>query len=212
MTNYINVNDIEKLIKDGKIKHIFIDYDEVMVKSIKAVLDQLNERYNTAYITGDCTTWNMNNLFSNLSEIELLEIFDSVRFFDEVEMYEGVYEFINKYFDMITVVSKGLDTNLYLKKLWLDKYFPTIDFIGLEGTVMDKSMVKMGLNTVHIDDNQSNLWSTDAEYKILFENVPNAEWNKDWEITDDKGEFSILGDEFHGKTYYEKRFIMKGWE
>ena len=180
MNKYINVNNIEQMIDEGKIKRIFLDYDCTMVNSIEAILNQLNEKYNTGYITEQCTTWNFENLFPNLSENELLEIFDSTRFFEEVKMYEGVWDFVNKYFNMITVVSKGLETNLYLKSKWLNKYFPSIDFIGLEGVVMDKSMVNMGLGAVHIDDNQDNLISTNAEYKILFENVPNAEWNNRW--------------------------------
>lgn len=177
---YINVNYIERLIKEEKIKHIFLDYDCTMVNSIEAVLNQLNERYNTAYVTEECTTWNFQNLFPDLKEEELLEIFDSVRFFEEVKMYEGVYDFINKHFDMITVVSKGLDTNLYLKGKWLNKYFSNINFIPLEGIVMNKSMVNMGKKSIHIDDNQDNLFSTNAEYKVLYKNVKDAEWNKRW--------------------------------
>lgn len=197
---YINVSYIEQLIKDGKIKRIFLDYDCTMVNSIEAVLNQLNERYNTAYITEDCTTWNFSNLFPDLTEVELLEIFDSVRFFDEVKMYEGVWEFVNKHLDMITVVSKGLETNLYLKRKWINKYFPTIDFVGLEGTIMDKSMVNMGLGSLHIDDNEKNLWSTNSEYKILYENVPNTEWNSGWIDTP------------FPATEYEQRFIMNNWK
>ena len=177
---YINVNNIEQMIRNGEITRIYLDYDCTIVDSIEACLNQLNELYNTAYITEDCTTWNFNNLFPNLEEDELLKIFDSPRFFNEVKMYEGVYDFINKYFDMITIVSKGLKDNLYLKSKWLNKYFPSIDFIGLEGVVMDKSMVNMGLGAVHIDDNQDNLISTNAEYKVLFENVKDAEWNNNW--------------------------------
>jgi hypothetical protein len=109
---YINVNDIEQMIEDGRIKHIYLDFDCTMVDSITAVLSQLNERYGTSYIASDCTTWNFSNLFPNLSEVELLEIFDSVRFCDEVKMYEGVYEFIIKHLEIITVVSNRLETNL----------------------------------------------------------------------------------------------------
>lgn len=202
---YINVNEIEQMIADGRIKRIFLDYDCTMVDSITAVLSQLNERYETSYIASDCTTWNFHNLYPILSEIDLLEIFDSVRFFEEVKMYDGVSDFINRHFDMITVVSKGLETNLYLKSKWLNKHFPSIDFVGLEGTNMDKSMVKMGRNSLHIDDNQDNLKSTDAEYKIMFVNVENAEWNDKWTV--EQGRYAIRRD-----GYWEKRFKMDGWK
>ena len=183
-----------------------------MVDSIKAVLNQLNERYNTTYETKDCNTWNMKNLFPNLNEIELLEIFDSERFFEEVEMYNGVYKFINKHLDITTVVSKGLSMNLYLKEKWIQKHFQFIKFIGLDGTIMDKSMVDMGLKALHIDDNQDNLFSTTAEYKLLYENVPNTDWNDEWDTTDEDGEFNILGDPWHSPiVYHEKRFIMNSW-
>lgn len=209
---YINVNDIERLIEDGKIKHIYLDFDETCTNSIDSVLIQLNRRYGTNYNMYDVNTWNFNNIFPNLKSIEIEEIFDSGEFFDRLTWKSGVGKFIEKHLDIITIVTKGNAMNLLLKELWIKHKFPTIDFIGLEGTVMDKSMVDMGLGTVHIDDNQSNLYSTDSEYKIMFENIPNAEWNNDWLETDAEGEFRVLGDLFHGKVYYEKRFTMKGWE
>lgn len=202
---YINVNDIEQMISDGKIKHIYLDFDETCVNSIDSVLIQLNRRYGTNYNMYDVNTWNFNNIFPNIVSIEIEEIFDSREFFDRLTYKDGVGKFIEKHLDIITIVTKGNAMNLLLKELWIKHKFPTIDFVGLEGTVMDKSMVKMGLGALHIDDNQDNLKSTDAEYKIMFVNVENAEWNDKW--TAEKGRYEIRRD-----GYWEKRFKIKGWE
>lgn len=198
---YTNIKDIEALNVDN----IYLDYDCTMVDSIKTVLNQLNERYNTAYITSDCTTWNFNNLFPTLTECELLEIFDSERFFEEVEFYEGMLEFINRNYDKITIVTCGLTMNLYRKEQWIRKFFPNIKFIGIDSVVMDKSSVKMGKNSMHIDDNQDNLRSTDAEYKVMFVNVEDANWNDKW--TAEKGGYAMRRD-----GYWEKRFKINSWK
>ena len=177
---YINVNDIEQMIKSGKIKRIFLDMDECVVNSIDSVLIQLNRRFDTCYFMNDVNTWNMTNLFPTLKSIEIEEIFDSAEFFDSLTWKDGAFDFVNRHHDIISIVTKGNALNLARKEEWIRIVFPSIDFIGLEGTVMDKSMVNMGLNTVHIDDNQDNLFSTNAEYKILFENVKDTEWNNKW--------------------------------
>lgn len=198
---YTNIKDIEALNVDN----IYLDYDCTMVDSIKAVLNQLNERYNTAYVTSDCATWNFNNLFPDLTECELLEIFDSERFFEEVEFYEGMWEFINRNHDKITIVTCGLAMNLYRKEQWIRKFFPNIKFIGIDSVIMDKSSVKMGKNSMHIDDNQDNLRSTDAEYKVMFVNVEDANWNDKW--IDEKGRYAIRRD-----GYWEQRFKINSWK
>lgn len=205
---YTNIKDIEALNVDN----IYLDYDCTMVDSIKAVLNQLNERYNTAYITSDCTTWNFNNLFPDLTECELLEIFDSERFFEDVELYEGMWEFINRNHDKITIVTCGLAMNLYRKEQWIRKFFPNIKFIGIDSVVMDKSSVKMGKNSMHIDDNQDNLRSTDAEYKVMFVNVKDANWNDKWtaEKTDIRG--TKYGYGIRRDGYWEQRFKINSWK
>ena len=177
---YINVNDIEQIIRDGEITHIYLDFDECVVDSIDSVLIQLNRKYETSYNMYDTKKWNLNDIFPKITSEEIEDVFDSREFFDNLRWKDGAIEFIDKYHDMITIATKGKHLNLIRKEVYIRKPFPSIDFIGLEGTVMDKSMVNMGLGAVHIDDNQDNLISTNAEYKVLFENVKDAEWNNNW--------------------------------
>lgn len=179
--NCITVNDIENLIKEGKIKHVFLDVDECVTDSITSVLLQLNRRFNTNFKTSDVTTWDMTNCFPNIKSIEIEEIFDSKEFFNNLKFKDGAYSFVKQHRNIITFLSKGNALNLARKQRWLTTFFPDVEFIGIEGTEPDKSSVNMGYGDAHIDDNQRNLMSTTAEYKILFDNVPNAEWNKDWE-------------------------------
>jgi len=45
--------------------------------------------------------------------------------------------------------------------------------------VMDKSSVDMS-NGIFIDDVEDNLFSSNAKLKVLYENIPNADWNSKW--------------------------------
>ena len=183
-------------IEENNIKHIYLDYDETLVDSIEAVLKQLNPRYGTNFKPNECKTWNFTNLFPNLKEIELEEIFDSEQFFEDVKWKDGALSFIGKFHDKITIVSNGYSKNLYLKERWIREYFPDIKFIGCEFGVMDKSEIEMGDRDLFIDDNQDNLLSSTASYCVLFENVKGSDWNDCWE---------------DGNDYFGKDRTMKGW-
>lgn len=178
---YINVKNIDEMIDKCEINHIYLDFDEVASESIDAVLIQLNDRFHTAYKMSDIHKWDFSDCFPSIHGSDILEIFDSKKFFDDLKWKDGAIEFIEKYKDIITIPTKGNKMNLYLKEIYIRSYFKDIDFIGLDGTNADKSMVRMGEGSLHIDDNESNLYSTNAQYKILFENVPNAEWNMNWD-------------------------------
>ena len=158
---------------------IFCDADETLFNSIDSVLIQLNRRFSTNYTMSEVTEWDFKNIFPQITSIEIEEIFDSVEFFDNLTWKDGALDFIHKYYDDITIVTCGNATNLYLKELFIRHWFPSIKFIGIESTVMDKSSVDMS-GGIMIDDNQKNLWSCNADYKILFENVPRADWNDEW--------------------------------
>ena len=58
---------------------------------------------------------------------------------------------------------------------------------------------------MHIDDNQNNLRSTDAEYKVMFVNVEDANWNDKW--TAEKCRYAIRYD-----GYCEQRFKINSWK
>lgn len=202
----ITVNDIIKINP----KHIYLDVDETLIDSIDAVLLQLNRRYGTDYKSNQVNTWNFTNLFPNITSIEIEEIFDSEEFFETVKWKDGAIDFVKRFHDKITIVTCGNATNLYLKEKFIRNIFPNIDFIGLESTVMDKSSVPMGQGDMMIDDNQDNLYSVDAEYKILFENIPNADWNNTWY----ENQNFWLRRQTCGyiiTSYYIKNYKMKAW-
>jgi len=67
---------------------------------------------------------------------------------------------------------------------------------------MDKSSVLMGKGDIMIDDNQENLFSVDAEYRILFENIPNTDWNNEWYDG---------GSPFNLYNYTFKNYTMNAW-
>ena len=60
-------------------------------------------------------------------------------------------------------------------------------------------------NGIFIDDNEKNLFTSNAEIKILFKNIENTEWNSKWD-GDYVGNFNDL--EFYVRLlsfmYYDR--------
>lgn len=170
----------------GKL-HIYIDFDEVLVNSIQANLDILNKKYNTNFKPQDVKTWNFRDCFPQLDDDEIEEVFNNPSFFDLLEWKDGARDFLDWYGDLedllhvnkITLVTKGNKENLSLKTDWLEEQgYHWLSYIGLPLN-KSKSSIDMG-DGILIDDNQDNLNESNARIKILYENYPNTEWNKDW--------------------------------
>lgn len=168
--------------------HIYIDFDEVLVNSIQANLDILNKRYSTNFKPQEIKTWNFKDCFPQLKDDEIEDIFNAIRFFDNLTWKKGAKDFLKKYKNIITLVTKGNSQNLELKAKWLEEQgFGWLPYIGLP---LNKSKGSIDMsNGILIDDNQDNLNESNAQIKILYQNYPNCEWNKNWDgvyVTDFK--------------------------
>jgi len=167
---------------------LFIDFDEVLADSIKAVLQILNKKYNRNVTESEVLSWNFVNVFPETDGEEISRIFDEPEFWDYVTFKSGAKAFMEFAFQCplisdITIVSVGRKNNLiykeeFIKNVWGDK----VKFVGVfsHECVSDKSSVDMR-GGLFVDDNQNNLFSSNADIKILFQNTPNAEWNNKWQ-------------------------------
>ncbi len=190
-----------------KIDKIFLDFDDTMVDSSKVIVELLNRRFGTHEDVANLNTWNYTNLFPTIKGIEIEELFDSAEFFELLEWKEGAVDFINKFHDIITIVSKGNEMNLYRKELWIRETFPNIKFIGLESDV-SKSSIDMGKGDCIIDDCADNLLDVKAEHRIMFESFKHVEWNEKFY----NYKYNKEPSNYHYFIYYIKNYIMDNWK
>lgn len=89
-----------------------------------------------------------------------------------------LYDLTEKY--QVIICSIGSKENIAYKSLWLNENLNFIDdviLISNKGIKMDKSIVDMS-NSTFVDDNEKNLYSSNATRKIAFGKV--FDWNKAW--------------------------------
>ena len=161
----------------------FLDFDSTLTKSMNPVLDQLNKKYKTNIKPNEVKSWNFGEVNKNISNKEIEEVFASDYFFDNLEFYDGVREFLKRHENNAVIVTKGTPLNIYKKKLWIDKQgFEKIKYIGLP-LYSAKEFINMNLaKSIFIDDVTGNLNSTNAQIKVQFrEFKEDNEWNKNWE-------------------------------
>lgn len=165
--------------------NLFMDFDEVLVDSIRSILLILNPRYGTDFKPDDCTQWDFRDLFPDITPDEVEKCFESDEFWGTLRFKtvgQNVLDFLDKlksYYNIV-IVSKGTETNLKKKRQWLIDNMPipySFIPIGLDGSKGDIDMA----GGVHIDDNQYYLNESNATYKILFYNATcETDWNNEW--------------------------------
>lgn len=174
--SYITIQDIEKL----DVSTYFLDMDGVILQSNKAMITLLNKKYGGNYTVEDVKLWNFVCCYKTTSE-EIEWLFSTREFFDIVEPYIGVIDFMKKYRDKIIIVTKGSIESINQKRIWLDlNGFEDIKMIGLPLNI-SKYYINME-DGLFIDDITKNLVeATTAKYSIMFEEFPNREWNQNWD-------------------------------
>lgn len=187
----INVKDIEQMIEDENISSIFLDIDGVVIDSVRAMCQLLNEKYDTNCKPINITSWNFNEVKPNLTSEEIEDLFNDKRFFDIVKVYNGVGEFINKYRNKIIFLTKGGIENISGKhELFRLNMFNNIPIIGLPLNI-SKGLINMQYKgkSLFIDDCSQNLIDSNADIKIMMKEYDGCEWQQNW-----------------------SGYVMKGWE
>ena len=163
---------------------LFIDYDNSITNSTKAIVDLYNEdfkyykKYEYVHWT-DVRTWDF--LECNCTKPEYINTyFNQQRFFDKVEFMDNAEEVLNRLKDKyeIIIVSMGYSPNLRAKEYWIKEHMSYVKFIGINFKKHeDKSHIDMS-DGIFIDDNEKYL-NTNAKHQICFGDI--YDWNKDWE-------------------------------
>ena len=177
-------------MQETKIK-VFIDCDDVLIKSQEAVINIINKRYNTNKNINDLRDWNYRSIYKNMTEEEKIDIYKSQEFFDIVEYIEDAKETYEELKDIIDwkIITQGSLDNLEKKRQFLENTLSSGDVYALHLNIA-KSTVNM-IGAIQIDDVTKNLIGSSAAIKILYRprecywnEIPNTEDNfyvvKDW--------------------------------
>lgn len=104
--------------------------------------------------------------------------FNTQRFFDNLEFMDGaltILSLLARDFN-IKIVSHGFNPNICAKRLWVNDHIPCSQFIGVDlKEYSNKSHIDMS-ECIFVDDNVSNLESSNAKHKIIF--GKEYAWNK----------------------------------
>lgn len=171
----------------NKVK-MFVDFDNSLVNTTKKFCEIYSELYKN-HIDFIQPKWQLVDKYNFSDQCPLIEkveeIFKMELFFKDLEFinpntYEILEELNEKY--QIIICSIGEYQNISYKTMWVKENLPFIKdsiFIVNEGCKMTKSLANMSdLNSIFIDDVESNLISSNAPYKILFGEL--HQWNKNW--------------------------------
>lgn len=174
--------------------NLFIDFDGTVADSTGAMADFYNEHCHhlvgfTPADGDDIRTWDGYDQMPLLKDAgyESEDIFTSKFFFDNVRLKKDAVRAIQSLQDSglynIYFVSIGEPRNIAMKTKFLARNFPFISnhimLTQVGNMIMDKSIVDMD-NGIFIDDNEDCLFSSNADYKLLFSDNGICEWNENW--------------------------------
>jgi len=194
---------------------IFCDIDDTVLKSSKRIIEMLNEKYGLNKSEKDLKDWNYTSVYNQLTDGDVLSLFEDDTFFDKVQIFEESV-FVLKGHD-VYFCTKGTDENLRKKEKKIKEIFKIkYSFIGLgfdDG--FDKSKVDM-FNAIQIDDRYDSLEKTNASIKILFKNYNNFEWQK---VPDGINNIYVVNTwkeilqiiDFIGRNFNEPCFYWEEW-
>lgn len=162
----------------NKIK-VFLDFDSTIVNSVKRFVEIANKKFNMNKSPDELGSYDFRNLYHNITQKEVYEIFSSEEFFNnELEYMPNVINVLDKYNDKfdfyISTASHG--KNLELKKIWISENMPYVKGIfSSDGN--DKSNIDMR-HAIQIDDMYECLEHTNSYVKILYKNGNNFAWQR----------------------------------
>ena len=164
-------------------KKIYIDFDGVIVNTIKKIVDLYNEDFKyykkfTPINWIDVESWDFVECECATSEY-INTYFNQQRFFDSLEYMDNAKEILQELSNdyEIIIVSLGYSPNLRAKELWIKNNLPFCKFIGVNmKEYSNKSHIDMS-DGIFIDDSIGNLLTSNAKEKICFGDE--YIWNKD---------------------------------
>lgn len=166
------------------IKTLYVDFDCVIVNSIKKIVELYNDdhAYCKDFKPVDWTlvdTWKFDELY--LEPYSIIDrYFSQPRFFRNLEWMDNAEEVLQRLSERyeIRVVSLGTHENLVGKQLWLLKNMP---YAKLTPVLLDENTDKRAVDMsdgILIDDHITNLINSNAIKKICFGDI--YSWNRNW--------------------------------
>lgn len=165
-------------------KKLYLDYDGVIVNTMKAIVSLYNEDFSYYKDFRHVNWWDIRTYgfeecqCANIENIK--QYFNQPRFFCRVEYMpwaERILLELSEEYDII-IVSAGYSPNLAAKIDWISKHMPYASFIGVNlKTHSDKSHIDMK-DGIFIDDSANNLITSNAQENICFGEI--YPWNQDW--------------------------------
>lgn len=194
-------------------KVMYLDFDSTIANSEQAFCDVYNDWYKSyegfSPSKGeDVIDWSFKyscpliHKYHEDYRAEVMNIFGSKEFFDNLRMYDDALEVMMKLqngYDLVICTSAS-PKNASRKVLWIEEHLPFIDeviiLINHSKNGVGKGRVHMiEENSIFIDDHPENLWSTRASEKVLFK-YKETNYNKGWN-----------GDEVGSWKEIQKKFL-----
>lgn len=125
----------------------------------------------------------MTDIIPGIDSSSIDKIFEYDKFFAVLDFMDGAYEnlyILSSQYDIV-IVTIGSLKNLSKKAEWIREHLPFIEKVVLiynEFNDMDKSAIDMSAGII-LDDNQYNLWSSNAYTKYVFGEI--YEYNQDFD-------------------------------
>ena len=166
-------------MSDKKI-NLYVDFDSTMVNSTKKMVEILNAKFGTNHNWEDIKQYDAKDLFPDCTRQDMLDVFASESFFEDLEIFDDCISTIQKYEDRfnIYIPTIGTSKNLFYKQKWCENNLPfAYKFIGIEKEGVGKDSIDMS-NSILIDDHVDNLRTSNAAIKILYKNFMDTEWNE----------------------------------
>jgi len=183
---------------NSKIK-VFLDFDSTIVNSVKRFVEIANKKFNVNKSPDELGSYNFRNLYPEITQEEVYEIFSSEEFFDEkLEFMPHIVEVLEKYKNDIDfyISTAAHGKNLELKTKWIEKNMQYIKEV-YSSSSNDKSNIDMR-HAIQIDDIYECLEHTNAYIKILYKDYNNFKWqrhdNDDVYNVDDWNEIGYMFD------------------
>jgi 5'(3')-deoxyribonucleotidase len=163
---------------------IFLDFDGVIANSIEAICKAFSIIDGVEYEQSLVNTWNFHNVIPHVDTYSIDKMFNSDLFWDNLKLFDGAKEFIDKYRDDIIICSIGSIENQIKKLDWIHKNLGRVDMLPVITDMnrypksIDKTYINIGRDDVFVEDSLSNLNCSKADYKILFSDRGfECEWN-----------------------------------
>ena len=165
---------------DSKVD-VWVDIDDTLTKTDKRAVEILNEKFNKGYTENDVYAYGFYDLYEEMTQDDLIELFERMDFYDNIETYENALDVVNNrrnesfyHFNMCTI---GTQQNLLNKYNWImNNIHGEINIFGIPWGY-NKDRMDM-CDAIQIDDSVEMLKNTNAKIKILFKGNRECERNQ----------------------------------